>query len=568
MAKVAFVAGAVALAHCGASSSDSQGFRADGSGSAGASSNGSCSSFPDCGGCLTCFEACLCQSGDAVNCSARCAPGGPPATGTGGGAATDGGGLPPPPPEAEVEASFLSPVSTGNLVWTANPESGQVAIVDAVSLEVRTVEAGFAPTHIAAVPSADDNLAIVLNVRSRDATLLRATDDAVAASSFETHEDANSWAVSPTGAWAVAWSNAEEIVQPDPTDGFQDVTVLGLEPGSESSIRLNVGFRPRRLVFDAAETRAFAVTEPGVSIIALDELGPRIVDLVEVSLDPLENPASRDVTITPDGNFALVRRDLSSAVGLVDLRTGEISPIQLSGEVTDLDLSEDGTRAIAVVRENSEVSVLPIPEAATDPSTVQTQVVDGELFGSVALPPQAGVALLFTNALPNDRLTIVKTALSPDFLTHRTVSLKSPVSAVFAAPDAEHAIAFQLAGSSSKKGAFSVVPTRAVRSPKIVGTDARPFSVAIDPAPSSDRALVTIRDDDARIFGAYLVRMPTLQVDFIPLASAPLAAGIVAEARRAFVSQLHPEGRITFVDLDDGSARTLTGFELGSKVVD
>ena len=39
-------------------------------------------------------------------------------------------------------------------------------------------------------------------------------------------------------------------------------------------------------------------------------------------------------------------------------------------------------------------------------------------------------------------------------------------------------------------------------------------------------------------------------------------------ARRAWIAQEHPEGRITFIDLDSGQARTITGFELGARVVD
>jgi hypothetical protein len=42
----------------------------------------------------------------------------------------------------------------------------------------------------------------------------------------------------------------------------------------------------------------------------------------------------------------------------------------------------------------------------------------------------------------------------------------------------------------------------------------------------------------------------------------------VAAAGRGYVAQKHPEGRITFVTLESGEARTLTGFELGSRVVD
>ncbi len=43
---------------------------------------------------------------------------------------------------------------------------------------------------------------------------------------------------------------------------------------------------------------------------------------------------------------------------------------------------------------------------------------------------------------------------------------------------------------------------------------------------------------------------------------------MVPEAGVAYVAQEHPEGRITFIKLSDGSARTLTGFELGARIVD
>ena len=52
------------------------------------------------------------------------------------------------------------------------------------------------------------------------------------------------------------------------------------------------------------------------------------------------------------------------------------------------------------------------------------------------------------------------------------------------------------------------------------------------------------------------------------LAMIPQDAELRGVALRAFVAQAHPEGRITFVDLDSGAHRTLTGFELGAKVVE
>ena len=139
---------------------------------------------------------------------------------------------------------------------------------------------------------------------------------------------------------------------------------------------------------------------------------------------------------------------------------------------------------------------------------------------------------------------------------------------MFVAPDALHAIAMLEPGAgSSKAGAFSVVPLSTTLPPKIEATDAPIFAVALGPAPTQ-RGLVVTRNELTRMYGAYLVRLPELQVDSFSLSSAPLAAGIVEDANRGFIAQEHPEGRITFIDLTTGLARTLTGFELGAKVVD
>ena len=75
------------------------------------------------------------------------------------------------PPEQELDSAYQAPVSTGRFIWIANPTSGRVAYVDATSLVVKTVEAGNAPTTVAAVPGADE--VVVLNVLSNDATVLR-----------------------------------------------------------------------------------------------------------------------------------------------------------------------------------------------------------------------------------------------------------------------------------------------------------------------------------------------------------------------------------------------------------
>ncbi|MFO0565059.1 MAG: hypothetical protein U0263_05325 [Polyangiaceae bacterium] len=550
-------------------------------------------------------------------------------TGTGGASTGGSGGT---TPEQELESSFRSPVATGKYVWAANPESGRVALIDATTLEVRTVEAGNGPTYLAALtdPTQPEVArAIVLNVKSHDATVLVAdAKGKVTATSTKVHEDANGWAVSPKGRYAIAWTDAAQVENADPTQGFQDVTVVDLAGAAPKSTRLSVGYRPTRVFVANDEKRAFVVTEPGVSIIELDDsLGPYVKADVPVTDNPLDNPASRDVSITPDGAYALVRRDGSAEVGIVALADGARVSVKLSGPVTDLDLSDDGTRAIAVVRspgaiaaeadagtdassddasdagaddasseaaddatseaaddggsdssadasvdapapKSSEVALLPIPGIFQNPGTFDQTTIDGETVGSVAVSKGGGVALLYTNATPNDHVTILETAAGANYLHHRTVALKAAVQAVFPAPDGSHALALlSPAAGSNKAGAFSVVPVSQNLPPKIQGTDAPPVGVAIQAGPST-RALVTVRDDAKKIYATYLVRMPQLQVDPFKLSSPPLATGIAESAGVGYVAQEHPEGRITFVTLLEGKARTLTGFELGAKVVD
>jgi hypothetical protein len=60
--------------------------------------------------------------------------------------------------------------------------------------------------------------------------------------------------------------------------------------------------------------------------------------------------------------------------------------------------------------------------------------------------------------------------------------------------------------------------------------------------------------------------MPSLQVDEQAIASPPLAVGVIAATNKGYVAQAHPEGRITFIDFEEGGVRTLTGFELADKV--
>jgi hypothetical protein len=488
----------------------------------------------------------------------------PPTAGSGGSSAGTGGV--PPEPEVEIESTYEAPVATDRFVWAANPETGRVALINAETFDVRLAEAGLSPTVVAAVPRAEDgtDAALVLNTGSEDATLLEINGAGeLTRAMVDTHAGANTVAVTPSGRFAIVWTDAAVAGEAlDPTDSAQDITVVNLS-GELEGTQLSVGFRPSRVVFDEAEERAFVVTEPGLSVIELGA-SPRVGGHVELTASPADANA-RDVSVTPDGEIALVRLDGSTSLGVVSIASGEREEVELGNFVTDLDLSSDGRRAFAVV--GDELVVIPVPVAGADPSTFTRARVTDVVIRSVALSPDATLALLYSNASPSPYLTVL--SASEDFAdaVGRSLDLKAPVQAVFAAPDARHAIALQTtAPGSRKRGAFSLVTAQMDRAPKIVGTDAAPMAVAF--SPDGAEAVIATRDLTQKLYGAYLIHLENLEENFLPLASPPLAAGMVPRAGRAFVAQAHPEGRITFLDLADGSSRTLTGFELAAQIVE
>jgi DNA-binding beta-propeller fold protein YncE len=485
-----------------------------------------------------------------------------PALGAGGSAG--GASL---PPEKENESQYLAPVATGKYLWSANPLSGRVALIDATTLSVALGSAGNRPTQVLGLEASDQYGALVLNQGSHDATLLRvdATGAPIKAKSFRTQSDANAWAASPQGHYAIAWSDAAQVSNVGPLDLFQDLTVFSLTSGAETSVRLSVGARPSRFAFDHGETHAYAVTQEGISVIDLGDT-PSVSAVLPLSSDPLGQLSASDVSFAPDGSYAVVRSQGSSKVLVLALPSGEREEVDLGGVVTDLDLTSDGTRAFAVLGPKSEVVEVPIPIAGANPSTFARADLAGEAIGAIALNTDGSAALVYSTVLGTSRVVLLDLRSGATFLTHRSQDLISPVTALFAAPDPRFAISFQSVPAGSKKlGAFSLLSMQGQRVPKIVGTDAAPTQIAF--SADGHSALVTVRSDSVGAFGAYLIGLENQQVDFIALQSPPVAAGVVVAANRAYVAQSHPEGRITFVSLADGGLETLTGFELAARIL-
>src|SRR6478735_1092047 len=488
------------------------------------------------------------------------------------GSAGSPGGSVPLPPDEEVDLVGRGPMAAGKLLWSAIPDSGRVALIDAQSLSVRMTNAGFGPTYLAAVPSkAGTDSAIVLNVGSHDASWFKASGTQISTVTIATHVGANAWSVSADGKYAIAWTNVALIEgsASDALNGYSELTVIDLSASPPTSTRLSVGFRPSQVVFDAGSKHAFAVVDEGISVIELGK-NPALSALFGVSAADLSAHV-RDVNIAPDGAFAVVRVEGSHDLQIIELSSGARQVLTLESNVTDLDLSADGSTATAVLGEATPPQVVSfaVPNPGVEPAEFERATIPGELVRSVTLAPSDELALLYANAVPSSHVTLLDTAPGEHHFGFRTVDVQGPVRGIFVAPDSQTAITFQTPpAGSSKKGLFSIVPTQAVRSPRIVGTDAAPAEIAFSDA-DTGKALVTVHESKNTVHGVYVIGLANLEQNFVPLASEPLpgATGIVPLAKRGFVAQKHPEGRITFIDLETGAAQTLSGFEIAARVV-
>jgi hypothetical protein len=480
---------------------------------------------------------------------------------TGGGGSGTGGA-----PEQHVESSYGAPVATGKYVWIANPQSGRVAYIDAATLQIRLVDAGNGPTFVAAVPDPVDDVAIVLNVLSMDATLLRASAAGLTAASVPLHAPGNAWSVSRDGRWAVAWTDARRVTNPDPIEGYQDLTVIDLQEGAPASYGLSVGYRPVAVAFDAAARRAFAVTQDGIGVISLAGGAPAVVENIALASTAAEAAATTAVAISPDGAYALVRRDGIGSASVLSLADGARTDVTLPGVPTDVAIRADGALGVVVVRETSQAALLPLPGIVAAPASFTTVTFDTTV-GSAAMAPQSPVGLFYTSGKPSPVLSVADTSAAPP--APRDILLRAAVLGVFPTPDAAHAVVLHDALSeegSRFPAAVSLVPIALDLPPKIVGLDAPVVSIAVSPA--GDHALVAAGDDQTGVYQLVLGSMPSLEVTKLALSSLPIAAGIVVGAGQGYVAQKHPDGRITFVELSSGQARTLTGFELATQVVD
>ncbi|MBI2895042.1 MAG: hypothetical protein HYY06_15915 [Deltaproteobacteria bacterium] len=475
------------------------------------------------------------------------------------------------PPEVEVEADFRTPQAGRRYVYVADTSRDTVAVIDSRSLAIEIVEVGDAPFVLASIPGRE--AALVLYETMAQVGILETVNGETTISRLDVQPGANRIEVAPDGRHAVVLFDPARAVDPGASEGsYQDVTIIRVTD-DPASIRLTVGFHPTDVLFADGGEQAFIVTEDGLHRIVLDEVSePGVAPTLDIGPAP-DDPSTREVVVAPGGEFALVRQPDLAAVSVVDVSARRRTEVALSSVPTDLDVSDDGSVAIAVLRDESTVAILPLPDVADDPESIRVIPIEGELFGQAVHAAGSSRLVLFTTAVPQESLVV----LDLDSEDYYPVRLRKTVRTVGIAPGGLTAIvihdklpgdprtAADLDERIDREYGYSLVDLDSlfVRL-QTTPTNPEPFFLWED----GSHAFLALRDDFAGVRAVEAVDLGAFQVNTVHLPSPPFALGGVADTNQAFVAQEHKSGRITFIDIDSLATQTVTGFELGAEVME
>lgn len=499
----------------------------------------------------------------------------------------------------EREVRLQLPQASENFVYAPNPESGTVAVIDAKTQAIRSLDTGDRPTYLKTLPGTDD--AIVLNIGSNRqaalrprATIIRTRDDGSTTTDLEVVSGANTIEVAPDGKHAIVYFDSAAIGANVGSGSFQDVSVLVLSEDGQSDqvINMTVGFRPRSISFASDSRRAQIVTEDGVSVLDFEQIereGSGIARLVTFGSVDVK---ALDVVITPDGRFALARAENESVLRLVALsgeesvRTLDLAQFHVAPpdgadagvderfEVTDLDLMPDGSAALAVLRSQGLLLTLPLPGAFEDASSVSSLALDG-VIGSVSVSGDGKYGLLYTTAANIEQVTVVELGTTKP---PRIVLLRKGVEAViFTADDKNVLITHSKAeGDPDERGispdlaldrAYGYSMLRLETGDvKLQSTSTELGPVAM--VPDGSFLFILFRNDSLELREIHRVSLASFLVDpILQLENPPVSVGIAPASHSVFINLEHPDGRMTFLDWQDPSQlKTVTGFELNSRI--
>ena len=474
------------------------------------------------------------------------------------------------PPEVEVDVRFEPPAVGQSVLYATNAGSGRVAVIHADDFSIETVKVGDQPLPAVAAPGRD--LAVSLDRGSSTVSLLRTGPESTTVTALPITHDVSAVAFDPTGSYAVLFEGPRPgIVRRN----FHDISVLDLTQGSERLVRVVVGYGPSRVYFDPLGNRAIVVTEDGISQIDLRTLPAE--GLLRAPLLGFETTEPIGETqVDRSGTYALARFG-DSQLRLLDLRDGSVATADLADiisegeiEVSDVDITPDGTEAMVVIRSHELIVRLPLGPELADAGGWRGLQLSGQAIGSIVLSDAGRYAIAYTTTPGIEAITVLDLELEEQ----RRVVLRKSVRAVAISADGRFALvlhrAVETTGTSEddlvdEAQGYSLVDLETGFA-RLMLVDAEPRADAFVLDTTSEHLFLALRDDAHAVRELQVVDLATFAIDRVPLLAPPTTVGIFPALERAFIGQEADGGRVTFYLWGTGETHTVAGFELAARI--
>ncbi len=485
-------------------------------------------------------------------------------------------------PEQEIEIDVSRPVTSNDYLFVINPATGNLVAIASDTLVIHTLSTGSDPIAIQVLP--ETNTALIIDRTSDRLVMAQPDEDRTASWALDPDKTAgyNMISCAPNGLFAIVYFNSQLAGNASSAYGsLQSVGLVDMRDPSDLDeldspiLPLTVGLNPTAVHWKNDGSKAFVITDQGATIIDLGNPdSPEVTP--NIPLEAVSGPSlDREVLVTADGRYALVRRIETAELRMVDFENGEVAVLELDAPPTDLDLLPDDSRAIITLRETHQLLVVSIPGGFADAEAVDLYDIPEGI--GVAEPAADNNTIALYSTLNNTRNVWIFSLDDESLNSHNLIKRTQALS--FAPPDSDGVLRLLVLHKKNQGDAYyeddyydtidrsygySVLDL-ATGMTVLQLTDAHPaaFTFTGDGAKGylsvagSGTRQVHIMDLKAA-GGARIIEMD--------LSSTPTSLGLMADGRRMYVAQDHPDGRITFIDTVTDEPVTITGFELNGQI--
>jgi hypothetical protein len=485
-----------------------------------------------------------------------------------------------PPPEGEDELDFdlKAPQASEHYVYiAATARDALVRISADDSLEIRLIPVGGQPTVVATLGSKD--VALVINSGTQDFSIVRSTEETDTVKTVDTLPYVNSIAVSPDGNYAIVYYNDAVAGEFDPVGDFQTISVVDVREGQEAVYNVSTGFHPGRIYFHESDPIAYLITDDGISVLDLDAVKDGmitpIVAVADGNMD--DDPALREVLVTENGSYAVVYNRANPEFSVVDIDSGEIVTEQVDGLPTDVDLIPSANSALLMLREQKLAYVVGLHGMLAGEADALTKIdIEGSQAGAAVVTADGSRAVLYST-VGNAKAVAVMDLNDAGFAWEAYAAQKSVVGVSVSQHGSTALVLHEVEAYSAEASGLDKMIAQTngftlfnldTGYRKLIQTEnhwTQSLFVSEDPA-ADLRAFVLTPSASGIGHTVQSADLDTYIVEDVSLASEPMAMVYVPLARRVAVAQDHPNGRITFIDVDTGKTYSVTGYELNGLI--